>query len=185
MSCVIGIEKDGYIYFGADSCATSCYEQRTRLDEKIFIVGDYLIGYTGSPAVGQCIRDYWKPPKNIKEVSNSIKTILIENNLKCQENTEDGNYNETSFIFSKDGKIYEIMSDFQVSEYVDKYYSIGSGRFFSLGSLYETEDKDPIERIIRALKCSEYFTPGVRRPFHIYINDCKYGNRYSKKEIIR
>jgi len=198
MSCIVAISQSGRIYMGADSCGSWCDEQRNRKDSKIFIKGDFLIGYVGSPRPGQVLQNYWKPPEETRFFGDSIRSVLSEHGCisMTEEQTE---IMQMTTIIGYKGEFFEVMSDFQTCSYSDNYSAIGAGRPYALGSLFETnimreriltfdkhyeERMGNIERVCNALKCSEYLCIGVRQPFHVFSNIEQHSNEY-KKVVIR
>ena len=164
---------------GADTCASGMDEQRTRKDQKIFVRNKYLIGVTGAPRIVQLIKNNWDPPKKKEDIPNSIREIVSEYN--CINSTEEeGELMQCCILFAYNGELFEILSDFQIAEYVDNNYSIGCGRPYALASLYETTNRNPLQRVRSALSCAEYLCVGVRGPFHIYSNNSKYSNEYNE-----
>ena len=168
-------KKRKEVYIGADSAgADDKFNLRIRKDIKIFETGDFLVGYTSSFRMGQLLRFNFNPPKQKKEQTNFeyMCTDFIETvreklkkggYTKIKENEELGG----TFIVIYKNQIYKIDNDFQVAEAYDEYDACGCGEPYALGSLYSSRKLSFQERIIRALKCAEHFSAGVRRPFRI------------------
>lgn len=192
MSCIVALSSFGKIYMGSDKCISYGDEQRNYESSKIFIRGNYLIGAVGSPRPFQVLINYWKPPAKEYKITESIKNILLKYGCITQ-NEDQIEIMPMSLIIAHYDSIFEISSDFQKNYYSDNYSSIGCGRPYALASLYTTnkldlikdntfEDKQ-VERVITALKCSEYFCMGIRRPFDLYSNEKPFSGKYKKLEI--
>src|SRR3990167_7962118 len=112
MTCVVGLEKRGTVWIGADSAGTaSDMRQQLRADEKVFKLGEMLIGICGSFRMGNLLRYKLELPEHRAAVSDmeylvgdfvsSVKTLL-------------DNAMEGSFLVGYKGKLYHVQSDFQV-----------------------------------------------------------------------
>jgi len=65
MTCIIGLEEDGRVYMGGDSCTTAGYETRTIKGKKVFFIGknaQILVGASGSGRMTQILQYNFKPP---------------------------------------------------------------------------------------------------------------------------
>jgi len=170
MSTVIGIVNSGKVLIGADSYATNSDGEKRRIKcKKIFINGPYLIGYIGSIRSGQVLKpEYFKPPKNIFDFPDKM-IEQFEKNGCLGRNSETGIYlMESNFLIgTSNGKLFEILVDFQMSEIKD-YTCIGSGSSYAFGSLYTTEAwKDSKKRILTALEASGTYDMSTGPPYII------------------
>jgi len=169
MSCIIGLKHKGRVYVGADTAASNDDEIRMRKDKKVFKNGPFVIGYAGSIRTGQCLmRSYWKPPnsRNIFKIIECIRAHLNEFSL-----IRDDGYIETTILLAYGRRMYEIQADFQVSESMENFTAIGSGKYYALGSLYTNRNYvgqiGPEEAVKEGLRASAYYCPAVRKPFII------------------
>lgn len=193
MSCIVACLARDKIYMGSDSCVSTCSEQRTKTGSKIFKKGPYIIGTTGYPRPSQVIQNYWEP-SSYKDIQESIKDILSKHG--CITNSEEGvEIMNMQMLIGYRNIIFEITNDFTKIDYIDDYGAVGCGRPYALGSFFNSgtiskfsknynkidHDRLAINRIKKALKCSEYFAIGVRRPFYIYTNE---NDRIKEVEII-
>ncbi|MHA1866844.1 MAG: hypothetical protein ACTSXD_02125 [Candidatus Heimdallarchaeaceae archaeon] len=176
MSCVVGIKYKDKIYMGADSCVTKGGDRvLTLTDPKIFRRKQFLIGFCGELRVGQFLK-HTNIPKDIDTVDKLVefmKTIFENEGFirKGKDFDEPTLSVEAEFIVAYHGRIYIIGADLSVIEDgKNDYCAIGSGADFALGSLYTTKNQkvNPRKRLIRALKSSAYFDPGVSSPFRVY-----------------
>lgn len=168
MSTVIGIVKDGKVWMGADSFATTSDGERRRiLCKKIFTNGPFMIGYIGSVRTGQVIQSrYFKPPKDVFDFPDKLRE-QFEAKGCLATNTDD----QTSILLSNfliatpKGKLYELLVDFQMNE-IEDFTAIGSGSGHALGSLYTSRKwKDQKKRIMTALKIAAVYDTSTGPPF--------------------
>jgi ATP-dependent protease HslVU (ClpYQ) peptidase subunit len=77
-------------------------------------------------------------------------------------------------VATTEGKLYEILSDFQMNE-VDNFTAIGSGSTFALGSLFTSKGriKEPEARVFKALQTAAFFDAATGPPFitEIFLED--------------
>lgn len=143
-----------------------------RKDPKVFRNGNMLIGFSGSFRMGQLLRFSLVPPEHPldKDAYEYMATDFIEAVRKClkdggyttvKDNVESGAY----FLVGYQGRLFEILSDFQVAESHEDYTAIGCGMDFTLGSLISTQGMDPSTRVEMALQAAGYFSSGVCEPF--------------------
>jgi len=174
LTCIAGLIDNGTIYMGADSASVAGYEIQRRADSKVFINGDFIIGFTSSFRMGQLLRYSFAPPA-IKEKQDvfaymvtdfvdAVRTCLKQGGYAKVENGEDTG---GTFLVGYKGRLFCIESDFQVAEARAPYNACGCGQGYALGSLYSTQGKSPTDRITQALQAAEEFSAGVRSPFNI------------------
>jgi 20S proteasome alpha/beta subunit len=172
MTCIVGVKYKDMIYMGGDSAGVSGHNVRLRADEKIFSSGPMLFGFTTSFRMGQLLRYSLKIPTQEKNQNdyefmcttfiNSVRTSLKEGGyVEIKNNQESGG----TFIVGYNSKLYTVYDDFQVSETIDDFTSIGCGESYALGSLRMTSKLEPKKRIKLALETASYFSGGVYPPF--------------------
>ena len=175
MTCVVAIKDHGKIYMGADSAASTAYQIRRRKDSKIFINGEFIIGYTSSYRMGQLLRYKLSPPKQKEnqDVFEYMATDFVDAVRECLKSggyakTESGEESGGTFLVGYHGRLFTIYSDFQVAEQIGDYAAVGCGEELALGSLFSTEGmrSSPEERIRTALSAAEEYCLGVRSPFN-------------------
>lgn len=171
MTCIVGLEHDGHVYMGGDSASASGWDvNRTRLN-KVFKIGEIIIGYTSSFRMGQLLQYGLKLDKQTcgddleymaTTFIDAVRECLGEGGYKkVDNNRESGGI----FLVGYRGIVYSVYSDFQVNSSSDGYTSCGAGESFALGSLFETIYCEPEERIERALVTAAHFSGGVCSPF--------------------
>jgi ATP-dependent protease HslVU (ClpYQ) peptidase subunit len=172
MTCIVGyIDKEG-VYIGGDSAAVSeddlSYNIRT--DEKVFTKGEFIFGYSTSFRMGQLLRYKLKIPAHPKGMENHqyMVTLFVDAVKRCfQDNdyyemmTEEGG----SFMIGYKGKLYVILSDFQVAQPKENFAALGCGELIAMGAMYACTEKDPIKKMEVALNAAVAFSMGVKPPF--------------------
>jgi ATP-dependent protease HslVU (ClpYQ) peptidase subunit len=174
MTCIVGAIDNGTIYMGADSAGVGGYALDIRRDSKIFINGEFLIGFTSSFRMGQLLRFKFTPPipKENQDLYEYMVSDFVEEVRKC---LKDGGYSKIqsneetggTFLVGYRGRLFTIEDDFQVGEVFHEFAAVGCGFHIALGSMYSTRGKNPSERIMTALEAAEEFSAGVRRPFNL------------------
>jgi len=177
MSCVVAYDSgNGTLYFGGDSIGIDGSDYTIRKDSKVFIKDGIAFGFVGSFRIGQILRSVFKIPKQKDEQSDYdyLCSSFIDSLIKCLKSRgfEPGDKNELNdleFLIGYKGKIYHIMSDFQVAIHARDYMAIGAGRDFALGYLWATRNADfsTEDKVRLALECSTFFCSAVKPPFEI------------------
>ena len=172
MTCIVGLLDKGKVYIGGDSAGVAGYGLTVRADEKVFINGDFVMGFTSSFRMGQLLRYSLKPPKYHPDIDliEYMVTDFIEAIRKC---LKDGGFAEKkdekekagTFLVGFNGKLFKIDSDYQVGIPTQAFDACGCGEDIALGSMYSNSSLPPIDRITQALEAAEQFSAGVRRPF--------------------
>ena len=172
MTCIVGfVDKDG-VYIGADSAAVSEGDltYNIRNDEKVFLKGEFIFGYSTSFRMGQLLQYKLRIPNHPKGMDNHqyMVTLFIDAVKKCFEDndyidmmTEEGG----CFMVGYKGKLYNILSDYQVAEPKESFSALGCGELIALGAMYVCPEKDPVKRIEIALGAAAAFSMGVKPPF--------------------
>jgi hypothetical protein len=176
MTCIVGLaDKQGSVFFGADSSGIEGWSLQLRADEKIFIKQNMIFGFTSSFRMGQLIRYKLEIPEHPSGCDDHeyLVSHFIEAARECFKKggyTEKTNERETGgvFLLGYKKKIYQVGSDFQVGLRTDSYDAVGSGAEVALGSLYSSAHlENPTARLNMALAASEHFNCGVHGPFKI------------------
>ena len=176
MTCIVGYVEQGKVYIGGDSAGVSGWDLRVRKDEKVFVKGDMVFGFTSSFRMGQILRYCLNIPKQ-EEGKNDFEylcTVFMDELIKSFKDkgyakVENNEIQGGDFLLGYKGHLYEVHSDFQVAEIQSKYASCGCGESYALGSLKILEDTDvaPEHKVLQALETAEYFSAGVSAPFTI------------------
>jgi ATP-dependent protease HslVU (ClpYQ) peptidase subunit len=170
MTCIVGIVHKGDVYIGGDSAGVAGLAITVRADEKVFVNGPFIMGFTTSFRMGQLLRYKFNAPKQTTNMDDMkyMVTDFIDAAVKCFNDNGFGDKKSGgTFLVGYNSKLYKIDSDFQVGIPADQYAACGCGDDIALGSLYSTVGKKPEERIKLALEAASKFNAGVCAPFVI------------------
>lgn len=181
MTCIVGYLSDNRIYMGGDSAGVAGLNIRERSDEKVFIKGDMIFGFTSSFRMGQLIRYNFTIPKHRPEEKSDYEymcTDFIDSIIHCFKNNGYASINSNEvqggvFLVGYRNNLYKIESDFQVGKLSDPYDACGCGESYAMGAIkvyheYKNQLKFSPETIIEeTLKTVVKFSAGVRDPFTI------------------
>lgn len=175
MTCIVGIVHNQTVYMGGDSQATAGWVQYSIKNPKVFLNGEFLIGFAGSFRMLQLVQYKFTPPKNyenhdplkymIVEFVEELRNVLKNGGAAAKNNeVEKG----ATFLVGYKSRLFRIESDYQVMETSHGYDAIGCGNEFAIGSLFTTQlFQEPEDRITWALKSSAQHSTGVSSPFII------------------
>lgn len=171
MTCIVGyIDKDG-VYIGGDSAAVGEEDLsiNIRSDKKVFKKGDFIFGFSTSFRMGGLLKHKFRIPNHPKGVDDSqyMNTLFVDAVKRCFVDNDYNTFDEdgSGFMVGYKGKLYSILSQFQVAEHAENFAALGCGEHFALGALYACSEKDPMKKLEVALNAAETFSMGVRRPF--------------------
>lgn len=178
MTCIIGYVDEGVVYIGGDSASVSGLDMMVREDSKVFRKGKMIFGFAGSFRMGQLLRYSLKIPNQTSEQSDFgyLCTSFISAVKNCFKDNEYSPIKDSvpsggCFLLGYQGKLYQIHSDFQVSETSSKFDTCGCGEDYAKGAM-EVLDKQDLgltakTKIFKALAVAEKFSIGVSGPFNI------------------
>lgn len=173
MTCIVGIEHDGKVTIGGDAAAVEPNRIVARYDEKVYTVGEYLIGFCDSFRMGQLLRFRLVVPKQKHGMSDyeHLCTVFIDSVRKCLSDggfarTDQGEESGGAFLVGYRGRLYHVDTDYQVGRSMLGYEAIGCGTEYAIGSMASTTGK-PERRIRKALTVASEHSTGVRGPFTI------------------
>ncbi len=171
MSCVVALQHDGKLYMGSDGVSVNTSgETRPVICQKMFWNGPYLIGFTGSIRTGQVLHpNHFKPPKDIKNFPDAAYDQFADKGTLGQD--EDGSSaHQCNFLIGFEGRLYDILTDFQMNESSGGYNAIGIGAMAALGSFFTSKKiRSPEKRILTALKAAAEFSFAVGPPYTIEV----------------
>lgn len=172
MTCVVGMVENGDVHIGADSRGSAGHTYMTRKDSKVFIVEDFIFGFTSSFRMGQIIKYHFNPPPRTENqsIDNYIHTTVLEHIIKILTNK---GYNRISnnsieggvFLMGYKGNLYEIEEDFQIGQTYSSYSAVGCGEDFAKSCLWTIDNLGfPLsitDKIKMAIKCAAEHSSGV------------------------
>lgn len=175
MTCIVGIETPDGVIIGGDSAGLAGWVKVHRADPKVFLNGDYLIGFTTSFRMGQIIR-YADLPKPLDRAGDDLDRFMVTEFVdgirqalkdggfakKDSEREEGGN-----FLAGVNGHLYEVYGDYQIGRSLDGYAACGCGWEIALGALHATRNLKPETRVRKALEAAAHHSGGVGGPFTI------------------
>ncbi len=172
MTCIVGLVHDDTVYIGGDSAGVTGLSLTVRADEKVFVISNFIIGFTSSFRMGQLLRYRLKPPVYyfyddilrymVTDFVDSVRDSLKVGGFAKKDKDEES---AGTFLVGFQGKLFKIDSDYQVSIPILPFDACGCGGDIALGSMYSSLALKPVERIMQALESAEQFSAGVRRPF--------------------
>lgn len=174
MTCIAGIRTDdGRVYIGGDSAGIGGMSLSVRADQKVFINGEFLFGFTSSFRMGQVLRYAFTPPKRHpdKDIMTFMVTEFIDgvrDAFKAAGVARKSDEVEAcgTFLVGYAGRLFNISDDYQVGEAACGYDAVGCGADIANGALFANSG-DPEGRIRQALQAAEAHSAGVRGPFHV------------------
>jgi ATP-dependent protease HslVU (ClpYQ) peptidase subunit len=180
MTCIVAVTDGARIVVGGDSAGVSGQSLVVRKDKKVFrkideVGNEWVFGFTTSFRMGQLIQYELALPtmdeKDQLDLHGFMVTKFITNLRKC---LKDGGWSELksgqecagTFIVGLRGRLFVVLSDYQVEEPGDSFIAVGCGHDLAKGSLFTSQGiKNPIKRAELALLAAERFSGGVRAPF--------------------
>lgn len=177
MTCIVGLEKNGTVWLGGDSAATSGdLKQRVIGDPKVFVKDRFVFGICGLPKVMDELRYNITLPKQEPGVTDrefvaSSVVHAIKAGLKsggCVEGDGGTEHFMGALLFGYGGTLYRMESNFQIITTAYGFDAVGSGADIAMGSLHGSQRSwSPKRRILTALEASAINNAGVRPPFNI------------------
>ncbi len=180
MTAIAGLVHGGKVWIGGDSAATNAHwMQSIREDAKVFRVGEFLFGTSGSIRLKNILRYTFTAPTPLE--GNACVAYLIRQFIPGLRAAyrEAGALHADSGVEAMHGQmligwrgnLYGVESDFQVYKIANEmpFDAIGCGSELALGSLWTTQEMDltPEVRLTWSLQAAERFSAGVRGPFVI------------------
>jgi len=147
--------------------------------QKVFINGDFIIGYSWSFRMGQLLQystelkgfhvtDDDPLPFMVLQFVPAVREILRAGGYTAIENNRESG---GEFLVGVNRHLFRIGSDFQVNSYFGGYDAIGCGGRYALGALSALMAKtgdDPKTLILSALEIAGHFSNGVCAPYRVY-----------------
>lgn len=173
MTCIVGLVVDGgKVLVGADSAGVGGLDIANRKDVKVFTNGDFVIGCTTSFRMIQLLQYKLTPPRRHADM-DPMKFMVTDFIEEVRRVFRDGGFMHKEsdrelggqFLVGHAGRLFQIYGDFQVGERADGFDACGCGESYALGSLRNTSEMLPRDRLQTALETAAHFSAGVRGPF--------------------
>jgi ATP-dependent protease HslVU (ClpYQ) peptidase subunit len=175
MTAIAGFvdQETGEVIIGGDSSAVNqSMDMLVSKAPKVFMNGDFLIGFAGDFRWGQLFR-YAKFPKCRTEDVEQYLTLHFANTLRgaaremgCLQERHGQEVGTGICLVGYRGRLFLIQETFEAIEVVDGMVSIGLGSSYVLGAL-KASSLTGEDRVRQALEVSAYYCGGVRAPFHL------------------
>lgn len=177
MTCIVGIKSEEHIWIGGDSGASRNDEIFSLNNPKVFRIGPFLIGFSGSYRIGQLMQYAFTPPVQSQQKSDmeflvvdfvdAIRKLLNEKGALVKD--EEGHSHSGEIVVGYHGNLYIIESDFHVENPIENYVVSGTGAAYALGALHAMKNSRLSEKskIKKALKAATKYSAGVCAPYTI------------------
>ena len=171
MTCIVGIVDNDTVYIGGDRGASDNESIVSLAQPKVFVNGDWLIGYSGNIGNGQLLQFITLPAVGEDDDPFKLLRLDIVEELKSAIDsfgTEPDENNETDILVGCKGRLFEMtLGEWGVAEVTET--AIGSGGTFALGSLFSTKDTytNPMIRMTYALNAAITYSPTCQGPMDI------------------
>lgn len=176
MTCIAAVAHDGKVYMGGDSAGVGGYDLTVRADVKVFRNGPYVMGFTSSFRMGQLLHHSLTPPRPEGDLERFMCTTFVDAVRDC---LKAGGYASThhdaesggTFLVGVRGRLFQVDSDYQVGESLDRYDAVGCGAGYALGVLHLSggQQMPPRSRVRLALEAAAHHSAGVRGPFRVVV----------------
>lgn len=184
MTCIVGITNGKNVFIGGDSFSGNTSTKDIDSQNKVFKIGNVVLGSSGSWREKQIIKHSNFPQPNKKEDTEKyiVKKLIpfFRKTLKADGRVKtSGGYDEieASWLIGVNKRLFQIQSDFSFTENKNGYDAIGAGYQYALGSLYEREGligkfnkmcgEDTCISVESALESATCFSPYVCPPYII------------------
>jgi ATP-dependent protease HslVU (ClpYQ) peptidase subunit len=175
MTCIVGIQRDGKVYLGADSAAFTAgtFHIQPIAQPKLFKNKTFIAGYTTSFRFGYIFQYVFVPPKHPKKMSNHeyLNTLFVDELRRVLKESgwtrqyEEGNEEGGVALIGYRGELYNLQGEFSVLAYSDGIAACGCGQHFAAGAMYATIERPPMKSLEIALNAAAYMSAGVIGPF--------------------
>jgi hypothetical protein len=172
LTCIAGIAENGTVWLAGDSAGVGGWDLTVRTDPKVFVNGQYVIGFTTSYRMGQLLRYAFSPPApEASDVHAFMCTAFVDALRTCLKDggyaTKDSEQEKGGcFLVGVAGHLFRIDADYQIGEAADGFQAVGRGDQAARGALFATADSgmSPADRLTVAMNAAERFSAGVRLP---------------------
>ena len=184
MTCIVALEFENQVFMGGDSTAARGWEISKVADPKVFITGDFIVGYTSSFRMGQLLQYNLEVEGNNTDNPNLDLQYLVQTFIPAARRClKDGGYTKIDnnreetgvFMLGYHGKTYSVFDNFQILRVLGGFAAIGAGNTYALGA-YEMMKrkneadlkKDPEAALLDILEVSGKLCGAVNPPYYIF-----------------
>jgi ATP-dependent protease HslVU (ClpYQ) peptidase subunit len=179
MTCIAGAIKGNEVWMGGDAPASQGGALRMLAQAKVFQVGEFLIGTSGSLRTLQIIRYLFAPPAAegdltaymVKVFVPALRSSIKENEGEVTD--ENGNKQlNGKYLIGVRGRLFEIDCSYAVLEAKAPYAAIGCADQEALAAMFTATslmaaDITPKQIVERGLLAAVEFDTRIRQPFTI------------------
>ncbi len=173
MTAVVGYVAGDRVYMGADSAATAPDGSQIILaSPKVFRVGPMLIGYAGTPLLGQLLNHNLRVPKRSgrKTVDQFMATNFCGALFSTLEGADVGKAGEWQAMIGYSGRLFTVQGDLSILESRAPYAAIGTGADVAMGAIHQAIKRNdshlsPGELVLEALEAAVALNASCRPPF--------------------
>jgi len=184
MTCIVGLVHNGKTHLAGDSAGVDGLHIVVRKDKKVFMNGEFAMGFTSSFRMGQILHYDFNPPSfdtfvaKAKDDDDPVMEFMVRKFIpalrkafknhgfgRIEDNEESGG----CFLVGFRGRLFQIDADYQVGENIVGYAAVGCGDSYAMGSLHSTGSHSalkPKRRLEAALEAAAEFSGGVCAPFN-------------------
>lgn len=188
MTCIVGMVKNDQIYMAGDLMGSNGYTKKVYPDSKVFLNGEFLLGYTSSFRMGQILEWNWEPPLRQEGISDrqymqlnvveSLRDTFATFGYGIKQGLEDLG---GTFLIGYRGKLYEMQDNFSLLQNED-FVAVGSGQYHAeavMHVLYNTEIH-PFDILQEAISTAAHFTSSVSEECTLLTTDEAAAEEYDK-----
>lgn len=181
MTCIAGAVINGELCIGGDAVSVqNDSAARVGRDGKVFRVGEFLIGSSGTVRCYQIVRYLFNPPSigqgsdltayMVQEFIPALRRLMGDHGGECQ--TESGvKQMDACLLVGVRGSLYDIDPAYSAFESYVPYAAVGCADQEALAAMFTAYSllKDPIAEDIvnRGLLAAAEFDTSVRPPFTV------------------
>jgi ATP-dependent protease HslVU (ClpYQ) peptidase subunit len=177
LTAIAAVVDGGKIWIGGDSALsdTGTHDLRVCVNQKIFKLGEMVLGVAGSPRVGDVLRFQLAVPKHPKRMDparfmrthfvEAVREILKKSGALTQQFGAE--FMDAHVLIGYRGRLFVMEDDLHIHEWTEDYAAIGSGGSVACGALSVSSGLPGRKRVLAALSAAERFTISVRRPFYV------------------
>lgn len=179
MTCIAGAIKGTEVWIGADAVVSQGSAARMTAQAKVFQLGEFLIGTSGSLRILQIIRYLFVPPPidgdllayMVKAFVPALRATIKEHEGEVTDPNGDKLLNGT-YLIGVRGRLFEVDCTYAVIEAKAKYASIGCADQEALAAMFTATsllggDIGPEKIVERGLLAAVEFDTSIRPPFTI------------------
>lgn len=180
MTCICGMVRNNHVYMAGDLMGSNGFTGKVYPDSKVFVNGEFIIGYTSSFRMGQILEWNWQQPLRQEGISDreymqlnvveSLRETFAAFGYGVKSGLEDIGGN---FLIGYHGKLYEMQDNFSLLS-VEDFAAVGSGQYHAeaiLHLLHQEQDLHPFYIMQTAIGTAAHFTQSVSHECTVYSSD--------------